>query len=442
MASKFTLTGDTKYQLLVQISQKVRDTLDLNEILNQLLDLLQTVLDYDAAGIFILNRDTTLPYYVGQRALIAGIAQRGFDPHPVEDDRMLMLGEGITGYVIRSGESVAILDVRLDPRYVVGRQATLSEIAVPIKRNEEIVGALNIESDRLFAFDENDLEVLRFFADAAAISIEKATLHRRLLEKQALEKQMQTARTVQVHLLPAAPPVVTGYDISGVCLTAFDIGGDYFDYIPLQGNKLGIALADIVGDGVPAALVMTAFRALLRDKALDHDDPAQVMTELNRKLPDFAGDSDFVTAIYGILDLSTGQFRYANCGHQPILLFRNGGHLEQLLCGHPALGVYKKMVYTTAQVTMKSGDLLVFFTDGVVEIPGINGEDFGLQRLVDTIWQSADCSSADVIQKVIDTTREYSHLQVYPDDFTLIAVRKVSSGTNPLQPEVQALNKN
>ena len=148
--------------------------------------------------------------------------------------------------------------MQLDPRYVVGRQRTRSEIAVPIIRNDRAIGALNLESDQLSAYDESDLEVLQFFADATAIAIEKAMLHRQILEKELIDKQLQLARDVQFQLFPGEPPRIPGYDIAGICIPSEEIGGDYFDFIKLPNRRLGITVADISGHGIAPALVMTA----------------------------------------------------------------------------------------------------------------------------------------------------------------------------------------
>ncbi len=424
MPPKITLDGETKYQLLVQISQQVRDTLDLDAILNHLLDALQSVLDYDAAGIFVLNRDIALQHAQQPRAMIAGVARRGYDPHPDADDRMLMRGEGITGHVIRTGQAIVVPDVRLDPRYVVGRAATLSEIAVPIVRNENAIGALDVESDRLGAFDESDLEILRFFADAAAISIEKAMLHRQLLDRQHMDEQLRTARAVQTRLLPAQPPAIPGYDIAGLSLPAYEIGGDYFDYIPLAGGKLGIALADVAGKGIPAALVMTAFRALLRTISRPGTAPAQVMAEVNRLLPDIGGASDFVTAVFGVLDPASGRFAYANCGHPEMLFFRAGGQFESLGQGGSALGVFRVARCASGEAALASGDLLVLHTDGVVELENQDRQEYGVRRLVEAVWRSVRRPAADIIQNVVQSTRDFSGFETYDDDFTLIVLRR------------------
>ena len=172
MTKKLKLTAETKYELLKEISNKMRDTLELDEILNNLLDTLQNIIEHDAAGIFILSGSIAEhPQYQFPKQYIAGIAQRGFDLPP-EKDEMLSLGKGIIGYAIKSCDSIIIPNVHLDSRYIPGREKTQSEIVVPIIKNKIAIGALDVESDNLNAFDQTDLEILKFFADAASMSIE------------------------------------------------------------------------------------------------------------------------------------------------------------------------------------------------------------------------------------------------------------------------------
>jgi len=202
---------------------------------------------------------------------------------------MLTLGKGIIGDVISSASSLVVPDVLKDAHYVEGRKGTRSEIAVPILRNDRAIGAVNLESDLLNAYDESDLEVLQFFADAAAIALEKAMLHRQLLEKELLDKQLQIARDVQMKLLPLANPDIPGYDIAGVCIPAEEIGGDYYDYMQLPQGNLGIVAADVSGHGIASALTMTAFRGLLRTCTQGKLDPAKIAREINQLMPAHAG---------------------------------------------------------------------------------------------------------------------------------------------------------
>jgi len=418
------LTAEKKYQLLLDISQKVRDTMNLDEIMEHLLDTVKTVFEYDAAGIFVLNQDLVHGRYEAPREMIAGVARRGFDPGPPEEDDMLMHGQGITGYVIQHCESVIVPDVRLDPRYVQGREATLSEIAVPVIINERAIGALNLECDRLAAYTTDDIEVLHFFADAAAISIHKAMLHKQLLEQELINKQLETAREVQSRLLPDSAPNLPGYDIAGTCISADEIGGDYFDYIPLANDQLGLVVADVSGHGISSALVMTAFRALVRTSARGKSIPANIAQTINQLLPEFTGDNHFVTVLYAILDAPTGHLTYISCGHPPPLLLSAEGQVDKLDQRNTALGIFQDMQYTETNTHLNAGDILVLYTDGVVELTNQNNESFGVPRLVQVIQENQQRSAAELLDKVIEAVQVFSGRYGYLDDLTLVIVRR------------------
>ena len=426
MTQKIDLTIESKYQLLLQIANLTRDTLDLDLILNQLLDQVNKIVDYDAAGIFILVSDLVYQRYTRHQGVIASVVRRGFDDLPFESDPMLSLGKGIIGAVIASGESIVLPDVRLDSRYVVGRKQTQSEIAVPIVRNGRAIGALNVESDQPAAYGLRDLEGLQFFADAAALSIDKAMLHLQLLDKEHLEEQLRLAHEVQARLLPANPPEIPGYRLAGACLPAYEIGGDYYDFIHLDQHRTGLVVADVVGNGVPAALVMSAFRALLRSHARRETDPAELAQSLNRMLPEFSGRGDFVTTVYGVLDARQGRFSYTTCGHNPPLLIRACGEIESLSVRGPALGVFLDGHYQTCDVLLDPGDVLLLYTDGVVELPDEHGDYYGEARLSRVLSANCQRSAQEILQHIIEDTHQFSESDLYRDDFTLLIVQRES----------------
>ncbi len=418
------LTAETKYQLLLNISHKVRDTLELDEIMEHLLDAVKSVLNYDAAGIFVLNQDLVRGRHESSLGLIAGVTRRGFDPNPPEEDAMLMRGEGIIGFVIRNCQSVVVSDVRLDPNYVQGRRATLSEIAVPIVRKGRAVGALNLESDSVSAYTLEDVDVLQFFADAASISIEKAMLHKQLLEQELINRQLETAREVQLSLFPAKSPELSGYDIAGICIPTDEIGGDYFDYIPLSHNRLGLVVADVSGHGIPSALVMTAFRALLRTKARGRTKPANIANAINHLLPEFTGDKHYVTALYAELEALSGRFTYISCGHPSPLLIHKNGEVENLYLHNPALGIIQNLQFTDQEISLVSGDALVLYTDGIIELTDQHGQAFGFERLAQVVRENHHLAASELIYKIIRTTHDFSDNYGYLDDFTLIVLRR------------------
>ncbi len=419
-----TLPSERRYRLLLELSQRISRTLDLQRVLDDLLRVLRSTIAYDAAGVFVLNRAVPL-LHRGDPNLIAGMVQVGFD-HPRADDPMLRSGRGIIGHVIHTGATANVPDVLQDPRYVAGRQLTRSELAVPVVSESGVIGCLNVESDRPAAFSPDDAELLEFFASAAAVSIEKALLHRQVLDKQRIEDQLRVAREVQSGLLPVAPPELAGYDIAAVNLPTWAIGGDYYDYVPLEGGRLGLVVADVSGKGIPAALIMATFRAALRTEMRRQADLCAVAAQLNRVVLESRDAARFVTAAYGVLDPASGRLTYVNCGHNPPLVLRGAGGREALKSGGPALGLFEQGAFEADTATLARGDSLVLYTDGVVEPTDGRDDEFGVDRLEAAVRSASGRPAAAALRSVIETTRAFSGQDQYDDDFTLVVVRRTA----------------
>jgi sigma-B regulation protein RsbU (phosphoserine phosphatase) len=316
--------------------------------------------------------------------------------------------------------------VRLDPRYVSGRARTLSELAVPIVSEAGVIGCLNVESDRAAAFTAEDAELLQFFASAASLSIEKALLHRQVLEKQRIEDQLSVAREVQSGLLPGAPPRLQGYDVAAVNLPTHAIGGDYYDYVPLGEAKIGVVVADVSGKGIPAALIMATFRAALRTEMKRQPDLRAVAARLNEAVLEFRDASRFVTAVCCVLDTASGELRYVNCGHNPPLLLRGTGAAETLSLGGTALGLRSSESFEAGTETLAPGDTLVLYTDGVVEPANGANAEFGTTRLEATVREGAGRPASEAARAVVDATRAFSGRDGYDDDFTLVVLNRLA----------------
>jgi serine phosphatase RsbU (regulator of sigma subunit) len=337
---------------------------------------------------------------------------------------MLKLGEGVVGLVVETGSGRIIPDVTLEPRYFKARADTRSELAAPITLNERVIGAFNLESDQVDAFSQSDLEVLHYFANAAAIAIEKAVLHEQLVEKKRIESQLEVARQVQASLLPDRPPEPEGFDIAAVNLPTYEVGGDYYDFIDLGEGNIGVAVADVAGKGVPAALIMATFRAALRTQVRNDFAIAQIIRKVNYLLWESTSDSQFVTAVYGVLDTKTGRFTYTNAGHNPPMLVKLDGTLVELNRGGPALGVFDSAHYEEALVEVQIGDTLVLYTDGVIEAAADDGREFGTKRLQNTITAASDLSAFKTNRAILDATRAFSGTDSFADDFTIVVIKR------------------
>jgi phosphoserine phosphatase RsbU/P len=424
LAGPTKVSQDDKIHLLLEITRAISGTLDLDEVLNLLIEALRTAIPYDAAGVFILKEAIPgRPRTIGSH-VIAGMALHGFPTRPRDDDPMLRSGLGIIGHVIQTGEQLRVPDVRLDPRYVDGRPGTLSEVAVPVVAGGRIIGALNLERDAVNAYSEADVELLQLISNAAALSIEKAMLHGRLVVRERIESQLEIAREVQRSLLPDSPPRVSGFEIAAIALPNFEVGGDYYDYIPLPGNQLGIVMADVSGKGVPAALTMASFRAALRTQLRHDPDISSGLGAVNAFLVESIGDADFVTAFCATLNLESGALSYANCGHNPPLLLREDGGREELAGNGLVLGFTDGVTFDSHQAQMAPGDILVLYTDGVVENADPAGVEFESQGLELAVRNSWEMSAAGIVDAVIEATQSHSRTSAYEDDFTLMVVRR------------------
>jgi sigma-B regulation protein RsbU (phosphoserine phosphatase) len=421
------LNDEARCALLLEISRRSRGTLDLGETLDLLLDAVATVVDYDAAGIFALNEDL-FPHRNRRHGVIAGVAHRGFLSRPAVADEMLREGRGLVGHAIRSGRPVLVPDVRQDPRYVVGREQTQSEIVVPITVDGRTIAALNLESDRIGAFDLRHLAALAFFAEAAALAIEKSMLHGHLLalqrEKDERDRQLQIAREVQAGLLPTAAPPLPGWDLAGRCVPSLELGGDSFDFFPLPDGRVAVVIADVAGKGIPAALIMATFRALLRARSESGDDPAAVVADVGRLLRASVASRAFVTCCFANLDPASGEVLYASCGHPLGVLERASGRREELVNGGPALGAFDGASYASERTELRPGDRLVLYTDGLTEATTPAGEPLGLAPLLACLTRYPRASATTLVEAILSETRQVADEDHLADDLTLVVVAR------------------
>jgi sigma-B regulation protein RsbU (phosphoserine phosphatase) len=265
MASQGLTTTD-KLRMLLDITKKISRSLDLQEVLNLVMDTLDSLIPYDAAGIFVLQCvDRELLPEGEEPCTFKSEAVRGYDIDELSDLH-LKLGEGFIGSVAVSGTPIISHDVRQDPVYINARDRTRSEMVAPIISNDEVIGVFDLESDELNAYSNDDLDVLMLLASQVAIIIEKVMLHEQLIEKKRLQGQLEVARQVQLELLPPRDPELPGYDISAYNFPTEEVSGDYYDWVRIYDDEIGIVIADVSGKGVPAAILMAFLQRISRSR--------------------------------------------------------------------------------------------------------------------------------------------------------------------------------
>ena len=417
------LTTIDKLRLLLDITNKISRSLDLQEVLNLVMDTLDSLIPYDAAGIFIVNCDEVeRTAEVDEPCVFEAEAVRGYDIAELTELH-LKLGEGIIGHVAVTGEPIISPDVRNDPMYFNARERTRSEMVAPIITNEEVIGVFDLESDNLNAYAQDDLEVLMLLASQVAIIIEKVMLHEQLVEKKRLEGQLEVARQVQLELLPANDPVLPGFDISAYNFPTEEVSGDYYDWVRIYEDQIGIVIADVAGKGVPAALLMAFLRASLRAATHIGYAPHISMAKVNFLLWESIERNQFVTAFYGLLDATNRTLVYANAGHNPPLLLNADGSARFLVQGGLPLGMFRDTRYYEYYLTFEPGQLLLLYTDGVTEAFNPQEEEFGPDRLLESVRVARTLNAREMIDSVQRDILHWTNGRGAHDDVTFFVIK-------------------
>jgi serine phosphatase RsbU (regulator of sigma subunit) len=413
-----------KLRMLLDITKTISRSLDLKEVLNLVMDTLDSLIPYDAAGIYLVKSSPP-----GEREnapeedfVFHTEAVRGYDIDDLTELRLKM-GEGLIGHVAVTGKPYIASDVRKEPRYINARAQTHSEMVAPIISNNQVTGVFDLESDQVNAYTEDDLEILMMLASQVAIIIEKVMLHEQLIEKERLETQLEVARQVQLELLPARDPRLIGFDISAYNFPTEEVSGDYYDWVRIYDDQIAVVIADVSGKGVPAALLMAFLRASLR--AATHIGYAVhiSMAKVNYLLWESIKSNQFVTAFYGLLDATNRTLAYANAGHNPPLLIDADGKSRFEERGGVPLGMFRDSRYYEHHLMLAPGQMLVLYTDGVTEAVNAAGEEYGTERLVETVLQGRGLSARELIDFIHQDVIKWTEGIGATDDVTFFIIK-------------------
>jgi len=414
-----------KLRMLLDITKTISRSLDLNEVLNLVMDTLDSLIPYDAAGIYLVECTRPAGQIENQsdeNCVFHTETVRGYDIDHLTELR-LKLGEGLIGRVAVTGKPHISPDVRKDPQYINARPKTNSEMVAPIISNDEVIGVFDLESDELNAYSKDDLEVLMLLASQVAIIIEKVMLHDQLIEKKRLETQLEVARQVQLELLPPRDPELAGFDISAYNFPTEEVSGDYYDWVRIYDDQIGVVIADVSGKGVPAALLMAFLRASLRAATHIGYAPHISMSKVNYLLWESIERNQFVTAFYGILDATNRTLAYANAGHNPPLLIDAEGKARFDERGGVPLGMFRDTRYYEHYLTLAPGEILVLYTDGVTEAANPTGEEYGLKRLIEAVKKNRDLAARELIDSIEQDVIKWTDGLGATDDVTFFIIK-------------------
>ena len=401
---------------VVDACHLLNSTLDLDELLRRILESARSLVKADRGTIFVVDEETN--------ELWSKIVSGG----EIFEIR-LPIGKGVAGWVAEQGESANLWDAYQDSRFnpEIDKRSgytTRSMLAVAIKNREgKIVGVMQVLNSAEGAFDQRDVDALEALGTHAAIAIENALLHKAALEKEAIDRELAVARRIQRKLLPRHPPKLKRLDLFGVSIPCEEVGGDYYDFLPFSESEVGLAIADISGKGVPAAILMSYLQATFRLSGGARKTPEVVMEQTNRHLYRNTQEESFVTMFYGMLDVQSGRLTYSNAGHNPPYIVSPSGDVTALEAGGLILGALDVVEYERQVYDLQVGDTLILYSDGITEAANGDGEEFGEDRLVDNVYKKLDLDCRDLCHHILSEVRQFTADGPETDDHTLVIAR-------------------
>jgi len=409
-----------KLRFLVEASKALNSTLDLSVLLGRILEVAKTLAKAERGTLFLVDEKTEEIW-----SLIA---------HGLEKQEIrLPLGRGIAGHVAKTGEIVNIPDAYADPRFdpAVDKRTgfhTRNILTLPIRNTAgKIVAALQLLNKLQGSFTEDDTDFLLTLSGHMALSLENAQLHRDLLEKERLEREVALARGIQRSLLPETTPAVPGFDIAVLNEPCFEVGGDYYDFLSLGPHTLLVVIADVEGKGISSAMVMSNLQATLRALVLHLHSLNDIAESVNRMILNDTRGEKYMTMFLGLIDTRRKAIHYINCGHVPPVIVRPGKEPLQLTEGGMVIGLFENAQYDRGQVKFQTGDTLVLCTDGITEAMDTQNEEFGLERLVASVSRVAELKAKEIVLKVCDDVADFSRGGTHVDDKVMLTIKVVEA---------------
>lgn len=343
----------------------------------------------------------------------------------------IKLGQGISGWVAEHGEPILIKDAYKDPRFDPSFDKrsgyrTRSFLCVPLRYKERILGVITILNRLdMKPFSEKDLELLTTFSTQAALAIENTRLLQEAIEKERLKADIKIASEIQKLLIPNQLPEIEGLEIAATYIPCKEMSGDFYDIIPMKDGKWAFIMADVSGKSIPAAMLMSNFQASVRTIFQFSDNLAWIIENLNQMIMRQTTADRFITVFAAIYDSSSGTIDYVNAGHNPPFILRKSKEFKLLDKGGIFLGVLP-WEYEKNTLKLEEDDLLVIYTDGLVEAMNEKEEEFELKRLEQLVKAHQHQKLDDLKETIIDAVRSHVGSQLLDDDFTLMLLRKTN----------------
>jgi serine phosphatase RsbU (regulator of sigma subunit)/putative methionine-R-sulfoxide reductase with GAF domain len=418
---------------LLQVAQTVANSNSLDEILASIVRITPILVGVKACGIYLWEAQAfhsmqaygfpedvrpvleKEPFSPGQFPMLDSVRERGqtiigmLDPSIPEDwlDTVLALSEEDANYFLQRGE-----------RLLIG---------FPLMIKSDLFGVMLVEeTSEAFRFRQKRIEIITSIAQQVALSIQNEHFQREMVVRERLEHEVQLARQIQQTLLPEHLPEYPDWELAALWKTARQVGGDFYDVIELPDKKLGLFIADVSDKGIPAALFMALTRTLVRAAVSETSSPAEALQRVNNLIIPDNQQEMFVTAVYAVLSLETGELTYANAGHNPPLWMRKRrGEIESLTRTGMALGVVEGTLIEERTIQLERGDGLLFYTDGLTEAFSPNEELFSVERLHQITQENSNLSARAFLDTIEAAVNEFMGPHPPDDDLTMLALHRL-----------------
>jgi sigma-B regulation protein RsbU (phosphoserine phosphatase) len=408
----------TEITTLHEITRALDSGQNLEALLYYIMEKCKLIMNSEAASLMLVIPETNELEF----KIVLGPKSEEVKPF------RLPVGKGIAGWVAETGNPVLIQDAYADDRFDPSFDKrsgfiTRSMLCVPMIYKNKIIGVMTV-LNRLdkFSFTENDQVLLTIFASQAALAIENAKLLLEAIEKEKLQKELQVAAEIQNLLIPQKLPRIKKMDISATYLPCQEISGDFYNIIPLGNKRFAIVVADVSGKGIPGAMVVSNMQATLRAYLEQSDDLLNIVSKLNLSIINQTTEDRYITFFIGIYDESEMTLEYINAGHNPPLHYTNKKEIKKLRTGGIFIG-FLPFDYKSEKIQVNSGDLMVFYTDGLVEAMNTEEEEFGENNVINIMKKKSGSTSRIIRNNLIDDVKKHIGDKELEDDFTLVVAK-------------------
>jgi sigma-B regulation protein RsbU (phosphoserine phosphatase) len=399
--------------LLNEIARELTSILNVDELLKRIAELLSRLIDYQMFSILLLDA-------AGEK-LQHRFSQRFQENIQLKHE--IPLGRGVVGYAAQHKEAVLVPDVNKDPRYVKANPETRSELAVPLVYKDKVIGVLDLEHTRRGFFTDDHKRTVTTLAAQVAIAIENAQLYEQIArQEKRLERDLAMARQLQFRLLPPTLPKLANLDIAAKFVPARAIGGDLYDFVNYSMSRTAIVIGDVSGKGAPAAIYAALVSGILRSHAPIEPGPAEMLSAVNFSLGERRIDGQFVSLIYAVWDDRNRTLQVANSG-LPRPIYAHDGKIEVIEATGLPLGLFDDADYDEFTFRAKSGDMFVFFSDGILDASNKAEELFGRERVGQIVAANPSASAEEIVQSIFKAVAEHASGEEAFDDQTVVAIR-------------------